>query len=119
MEVIRDPDAFSAVADELAIRYVSIIAICLHKSPDVTFDLTDPKAEDSELLFDVCFKSAAQFEGQSGIDVYDTKYTPKIIFEGTRFDPLQSILIDGGLVHAKINDRQIIEGVARARASVE
>lgn len=119
MEVIKDPDAFSAAADELAIRYIRAIAICLHKSSDVAFDLTDTNAEDSELLFDICFKGAIQFEGQSGIEVDGTKYTPKVVFEGTRSNAQQNTVIAGGLVHAKIDDQQIIEGVARARASVQ
>jgi hypothetical protein len=119
MQVTNNPDAFSAAADELAIRLIRIIALCLHKSPDVAFDLTDPEAVDSELFFDLCFKSAAAFEEQSGIDVDGVRYTPKVVFEANRFGPEEHVIIDGGSVHAKIDDSQTIEGFARALASID
>ena len=58
MQLVNDTDTFNIAANELAIRFIRSIALCLHESPDVDFDLTSPDAANSDLLFCVCFNGA-------------------------------------------------------------
>lgn len=119
MELIDDNQVFAIAAEELAIRFIQSIAICLHRSPQVAFDVNSEDAATSDLLFDICFKGAADFEEQSGIEVTGTKYTPRVAFDTSRFSTDHKILIGSEQVHGKIDDAQLVEGVERARQQVK
>lgn len=118
MQLNQNDDTFAIAVQELAVRFIQGIAICLHKSPDVAFDVTRADAANSDLLFDICFKGAIEFEEQSGIEVVGTKYTPRVVFDSSRFNNVHTILIGSSLVHGMIDSPQLAEGVMRARRSV-
>jgi len=118
MELIEDRETYAAAAEELAIRFITRMAICLHTAPEIEFDVTHADAAQSDLLFDICFKGAVEFEEQSGIEVGGTKHTPGIAFHTSSPSTENDILIGGALVHGLIDDPQIVEGVSRARQSV-
>lgn len=113
MQLIDDTQAYAFAAEELAIRFIKRIAICLHNAPEIDFDVTHVDAAQSDLLFDICFKGAVEFEEQSGIEVGGAKYTPSIAFNTGN-----DVLLRGASVHGLIDDPQLSEGVKRARESV-
>lgn len=115
MQLKHDTDTFIVAANELAIRFIQSIATCLHQSSDVNFDLANAEAANSDLLFEICFKGAIEFEEQSGIEADGSKYTPRVAFDTTRFGDEEIILIGAGSVHGMIDDPQLSEGVERAR----
>jgi len=118
MPLIEERETYAAAAEELAIRFITRMAICLHTAPEIEFDVTHADAAQSDLLFDICFKGAVEFEEQSGIEVGGTKYTPGIAFHTSRSTTANDILVGGALVHGLIDDPQLAEGVRRARKSV-
>lgn len=118
MQLIEDRETYAAAAEELAIRFITRMAICLHTAPEIEFDVTHVDAAQSDLLFDVCFKGAVEFEEQSGIKVGGTQYTPGIAFHTSRHNTGNDVLVGGALVHGLIDDPQLAEGVKRARQSV-
>lgn len=85
MQLKHDTDTFIVAANELAIRFTESIATCLHQSSDVEFDVTSADAASSNLLFEICFKGAIEFEEQSGVEADGAKYTPRVAFDTSRF----------------------------------
>lgn len=118
MKLIDDNQVFEAAAEELAIRFITRIAICLHEAPEIAFDVTSADAATSDLLFTICFKGAIEFEEQSGIDVNGAKHTPRVAFDTTTSDGLRQVLVGSAQVHGKVDDAQLDEGVKRARQHV-
>lgn len=119
MQLVNNTEVFDPAASELAIRFIQSMALCLHKSTSVDFDVLSPNAANSDLLFEICFKGAVEFEEQSGIEADGTKYTPRVAFDNTRYGTGDTILVGNGLVHGKIDDPQLAEGVKRARESLK
>lgn len=119
MQLVHNTEVFDPAANELDIRFIQSMALCLHKSASVDFDVLSPNAASSDLLFEICFKGAGEFEEQSGIEADGTKYTPRVAFDNTRYGNGDTILVGNGLVHGMIDDPQLAEGVRRARESLK
>lgn len=119
MDLIHDTNTFAPAARELAVRFIQRAAVVLHQAPEVDFDVADHDAAQSDLLFNICFFGVAEFEEQSGIDVLGVRYTPRVSFEPLCGSAANTILIGNTLVHGQIEQKQLAEGVTRARDFVK
>ncbi|MEM8579640.1 MAG: hypothetical protein AAF922_11545 [Pseudomonadota bacterium] len=119
MQLIQENETFEAAAREMTIRFIEAVAMCLHRSKDVAFDLADPEAVYSDLLWEVCFKAMIELEEQSGMDVEGDRYTPRVAFNTSRDAPSSAVIIGNAAVHGMVDDPQISHAVERARQRLE
>lgn len=115
MPLTDDDTIFAPLARAFAVRYVASLARVLHRHPGTAFDLTALDATAGDLLFDLCFFGAAQYEAQSGLDRGGRRYLPRPVFEidGTT---APDILLGKTVIHGLFDDDLLAEGIAQAQA---
>lgn len=119
MAIDHDDSIFGPLAREFVVRYVEKTALLLHRERSVSFDLLVYDTAMSDLLFNVCFLTIAQFEEQSGFESNGCAYTPRVAFETKRPASSPNLLVGDTLLHGLVEDDVLNEGVSRARTSLE
>ncbi|ETX27483.1 hypothetical protein [Roseivivax isoporae] len=115
--VRHDPDLADALARQFVRRLVARMARMLDASPHVAFDLAAPRAEDADLLFELCFHAAAAFEDRSGYAEDGAIYLPQPVFVA---DPPETgdIVAGGSLrIHGLVEDAVVSEVLAGLRGA--
>ncbi|SEA85636.1 hypothetical protein [Rubrimonas cliftonensis] len=116
--ISTDDILFERLGRAYVTRFVSTVALVLHRSPAADFDVHAPEAPASDLLFDLCFLGVAQMEERSGLDDAGRRYFPLATFETGGADGAPRRVIEGAaLLHGMVEEPLISAAVELARAS--